>query len=214
MDFDKIRPAVESIELSEKQKEDIINACKGRKRKFNYKPLATVAAVIVVTLVCYGLNGTLFGAKMADEAENAVMSDIHYTADEDVDFYSSALGDMNAGDKLVVNQSQSLTVSPRPIYKIIPAAFSELVDKTEFDEWYSSVTADDGMLIMQFVEHFGIEKADFEKANADYALELEKIYGEPASVSPEEGKEHLEIFNSDIIYSFDRDVIDGYYFTK
>ena len=62
MDFDKIRPAVESIQLSEKQKEDILNACKGRKRKFNYKPLATVAAVIVVTLVFYGLNA-LFSAQ-------------------------------------------------------------------------------------------------------------------------------------------------------
>ena len=69
------------------------------------------------------------------------------------------------------------------------------------------------MMIVQFVEHFGIKKVDFEKANAAYALELEKIYGEPASVSPEKGKEHLEIFNSDIVYSFDREVIDGYYFS-
>ncbi len=211
MDFDKIKPAVESIQLSEKQKEDILNACRGRKRKFNYKPLATVAAVIVVTLVCYGLNGTLFGAKMADEAENAVMSDIYYAADEDADFFSGALGDVYVEDNKVVNQSASATASPRPIYKIIPAAFSDLVDKTEFDEWYSTATTDDGMLMMQFVLHFGIEKADFEKANADYALELQKIYGEPASVSPEKGKEYLEIFNSDIIYSFNRDVVDGYY---
>ena len=66
MDFDKIKPAVESIQLSEKQKEDILNACKGKKEKFNYKPLATVAAVIVITLVYFGVNGTLFGAKMAE----------------------------------------------------------------------------------------------------------------------------------------------------
>lgn len=214
MDFDKIRPAVESIQLSEKQKEDILNACKGRKRKFNYKPLATVAAVIVVTLVCYGLNGTLFGAKMADTAENEAMSDIYYSADEDMNFFSNALGDVYVENNKVVNQSASATVSPRPIYKIIPSVFSDLVDKAEFDEWYSSATTENGMLMMQFVIHFGIEKADFEKANADYALELEKIYGESASVNPEEGKEHLEIFNSDIIYSFNREVIDGYYFAK
>lgn len=207
MDFDKIKPAVESIQLSETQKEDILNACKGKKRKFNYKPLATVAAVIVITLVCYGLNGTLFGAKMADKAENASMEGSYvYTADEDADIY--------VNDNKVINQSSSITASQRPIYKIIPSVFSGLVDKAEFDEWYSSATTDDGMLMMQFVIHFGIEKADFEKANADYALELEKIYGEPATVSPEEGREHLEIFNSDIIYSFNREVIDGYYFAK
>ena len=212
MDFDKIRPAVESIELSDKQKEDILNACKGRKRKFNYKPLATVAAVIVVTLVCFGLNGNLFGAKLADKAENAALSDIYYTAD-DMELYNGALGDMPVEDNKFVNQSASVTAYPRQIYTIIPAAFSDLVDKSEFDEWYSSATVDNGMMIVQFVEHFGIKKVDFEKANAAYALELEKIYGEPASVNPEKGKEHLEIFNSDIIYSFDREVIDGYYFS-
>lgn len=218
MDFDKIKPAVESIQLSETQKEDILNTCQGKKRKFNYKPLATVAAVIVITLVCYGLNGTLFGAKMADEAENAAPMEgsYVYTADEDADFFSSALGDADiyVNDNKVINQSSSITASPRPIYKIIPSVFSGLVDKAEFEEWYSSATTDEGMLMMQFVIHFGIEKADFEKANADYALELEKIYGEPATVSPEEGREHLEIFNSDIIYSFDRNVVDGYYCTK
>ena len=212
MDFDKIRPAVESIELSDKQKEDILNACKGRKRKFNYKPLATVAAVIVVTLVCFGLNGNLFGAKLADEAENAALSDIYYTAD-DMELYNGALGDMPVEDNKFINQSASVTAYPRQIYTVIPAAFSDLVDKSEFDEWYSSATVDNGMMIVQFVEHFGIGKADFEKANAAYALELENIYGEPASVNPEKGKEHLEIFNSDIVYSFDREVIDGYYFS-
>ena len=130
-----------------------------------------------------------------------------------MELYNSALGDMPVEDNKFVNQSASVTAYPRQIYKIIPAAFSDLVDKSEFDEWYSSATVDNGMMIVQFVEHFGIKKVDFEKANAAYALELENIYGEPASVNPEKGKEHLEIFNSDIVYSFDREVIDRYYFS-
>lgn len=216
MDFDKIRPAVESIELSDKQKEDILNTCKGRKRKFNYKPLAAVAAVLFVTVAFYGLNGTLFGAKMADTLENEMLiaDEYVYSADEDPADFQNSSGESSDDGKIMVNQSASVHISARPIYKIIPSAFSNLVDEKEFEEWQSCATIDNGMLMVQFVEHFGISKSDFEKANAAYALELEKIYGETASVNPEKGKEHLEIFNSDIIYSFDRTVIDGYYFSE
>ncbi len=205
MDFDKIKPAVEEIELSEKQKEDIINACKGKKKHFNYKPLATVAAVLIVTLAFYAANGTLFGAKKADMelnfAANESLADSVFDKEEKAD---SAAGNYYYSTNYSVNGF-------RPIYFTVPTAFSSLVNGDDFSLWRNSVSTENGMLIAQFVEYFKISKEVFEKANTEYAAELEALYGEAPTVSPEKGSEHLEFFNSDIIYSFDRAVIDGYY---
>lgn len=208
MDFDKIKPAVEGIELSDKQKEDILNACKGRKRKFNYKPLATVAAVLAITLVYFGMTGNLFGAKMANDT-----GDNYACGTLDGKSYNYLCDDI-VQEQVYSVQSSSQTAAKRPIYSIVPTAFSSLVDKDEFSAWINNASEENGMLIVQFVDHFEISKEDFDKANTAYALELEKIYGESACVDPEEGKEYLEIFNSDIIYSFDRTVTDNYYSAK
>ncbi len=205
MDFDKIKPAVEEIELSEKQKEDIINACKKKKKRFNYKPLAATAAILIVTLAFYAANGTLFGAKEADMELNFAANESLADSVCDDEKAGSA-----AGNFYCYSSSYSLN-GFRPAYYAIPSAFSSLVNGEEFGIWRNSVSAENGMLIAQFVEYFKISKEDFEKANSVYAAELEALYGEAPTVSPERGSEHLEIFNSDIVYSFDRTVIDGYY---
>lgn len=200
MDFDKIKPAVEEIRLSGKQKEDILNACKGKKKKFNFKPLATVAAVLVLTFGFFTMRVAFLGAKSADSSSrlelDEVFGDIAETGDSDI------------------NQSASTFLNKRPIYFVVPTAFSDLVDEAEFSLWQSRASAENGMLIAQFAEYFNISKEDFEKANAAYALQIEEIYGEKAQVDPPQGKEYLEIFNSDIIYSFDKTVTDNYYSKK
>ena len=53
-DFDKLREAAEEIKLDDLQKQRILEACKGKKRrKVNYAALATVAAMRVITVAVF-----------------------------------------------------------------------------------------------------------------------------------------------------------------
>lgn len=200
MDFDKIKAAVEEISLSDSQKEEIISSCSGKKRRFNYKPLVGIAAAAVIILVVFASPGFLLKASSPnDSAENiAADYDLYYTADE-------------AGD-IIVNQSASTVPGEAPlfeaegfaeIYATIPYEFSSLADPDEYSEWIKTVTADGGMAMVQFVEHFGISAEDFNAANA--------AYSERTLADTKNGNNY---FDAEIIFSFDRDAIDDFYSAK
>ncbi len=193
MDFEKIRPAVEEIQLSDSQAAHILEICKDKKRKKNHNywiPVATAAAVAVIALSpSFFIN--IIGAKSANDAECAVEDYVAENgsgilADEEKPYYSD--------NSLNEIQSQSAGIceffEPK-IYALIPSQFSSLVSEKEYDEFLSQTDLTKGMLIVQFVEYFGISKEEFDAVNKD-----------------ENGK---EIFNSDIVYTFDREFIDKYY---
>lgn len=193
MDFSKIKPAVEEITLSDSQKEDILNACRGKKRRFNYKPVAAVAAAAAIVIVLAS-PGFLFRAGApADSAAQESADDIYYNYFADID----------PGDAFV-NNSSSTAEAPlfaaegfTDIYAIIPHEFSSLADPAEYEEWKSTLSAEGGMAMMQFVEHFGIAREDFDSANSAYAART--------------AYDDAYTFDANIIYSFDKDLVDSCY---
>lgn len=217
MDFDKIKPAAEEISLDELQKERILAACRQAKRKkSNYKIWIPVAAAAVFAVVLVS-PGFIFRAKSSDSAESFNNSPL---ADQNIEFDAAdqELFDAEAGNGFYYSaslSSESLFSRSgcRKIYSIIPEQFVWLVDADEYKVWESRVNASDGMAMLQFVEHFGIPREDFDTANEAYAAYLDSCFiqghlnGIPASSEEEE----REIFNADIIYSFDRKKIDEYY---
>ncbi|MEE1012572.1 MAG: hypothetical protein U0L11_11135, partial [Acutalibacteraceae bacterium] len=87
MDFDKIRPAVEEIALDDIQKAKILNSCKNKKRKFNYKPIVGIVASAAVITLVLASPGFLFRASEADESPEDFFADraeneIFYADDE------------------------------------------------------------------------------------------------------------------------------------
>lgn len=219
MDFDKIKPAVEEITLSEIQKERILEECRKKKRKkFNYKLWVPIAAAAMFAVVLFS-PGFLFRAKNSDSLSAEIA--LQDTADEEKGnafdgFY------LNGGSGTDVSVQENFSIAEtdslfrhegfRRIYSAVPAYFSYLVDAEEFESWKSTVSSENGMAMAQFVEHFGISREDFDIANAAYAALIDSLYGghlEGKPSSPEE--ENAEIFNADIIYTFDKEKIDEYY---
>lgn len=216
MDFEKIKPAVEEISLSEIQQERIIAACeKHKKKSFNYKLWIPVAAAAVFTIIIFSPGFIFRASKSADEAApesgngfvNFADSVNNAVCDEDI-LYDSA------EEECVSVQNQSATVEVKPlfdsgiyreIYSVIPSQFAWLVDADEYEEWEKSVTQSGGMAMLQFVEYFGISREEFDIANEAY-----EAYISDTKMSAENPQE-TEIFNADIIYTFNREEIDHYY---
>lgn len=201
MDFEKIKAAADEIRLSESEKEAIISSCSGKKRKFNYKPVAAIAAAAAVILIISVSPGFLLKASSPNDSADMLVNnagadfDYYYTADEAGDIY--------------VNQSASTAKGSAPlfetdsfaeIYAVIPPEFSSLADPEEYAEWSETVSAENGMAMLQFVEHFGITAESFAAANAEYN-----------SRCPAEAQGSNNYFDENVIFSFDRELIDSFY---
>lgn len=201
MDFDKIKPAVEQITLSESMKADILKTCAEKKqKKFNYKPL--IAAAIIMILLIPALP-TLFLIGGSKSADSSPQENMNYADSID----EKALGSI--GLAAPVFEADGF----RKIYGMIPTEFILLVDGNAFEEWQSEVSAEGGMAIVQFVEYFSISPQTFEQANKEYSEKLFQLYSEIPLTLPADyqAQENLEIFNSEIIFSFDREKTDAYY---
>ena len=226
-DFDKLREAAEEIKLDDLQKQRILEACKGKKRRrINYTAVAGIAAVLVVTLAAFS-PGFLFRAGMADKAANEAAPENYYAADqeaaeEDGLFYdevysqhSASAGNGDGKYTYTVDECTQIIFDAedyRSIYSLIPQSFINLVDLTEFNEWAENATAENGMAIVQFKDYFGISQEAFDEANKSYAKYISGLYGVmPLYCTTVKENEKYEIFRTDLIYSSDREAVDEYY---
>ncbi|MBR5562220.1 MAG: hypothetical protein IKW12_03630 [Clostridia bacterium] len=221
-EFDKFREAAEEIKLDDLQKQKILEACKGKKRRrINYTALAAAAACLVITVAVFSPGFYLKAGAPADMAENEAAAEDIFLADQDVNYYSAQSDSLSGGadlknDTALIVEDWAWSIFDaegfRSIYSVIPQSFVSLVDEVEFAEWSETVSAEDGMAIVQFVERFNISKEAFDEVNRDYARRINSVYGVlPVYFTPFEEHEIYEIFNTELIYSFDREAIDEYY---
>ncbi|MGN0573927.1 MAG: hypothetical protein ACI4IX_08310 [Acutalibacteraceae bacterium] len=200
MDFEKIKPAVEDITLSEAQKQAIIAECAKAKKKTR-APIYAVAAAAAVIIIVAASPGFLLraGSKSADSAGN-------------MDEYCNNVAESTATGDFVLFEADGYA----DIYSVIPAEFVSIVDYDEFTEWSGECTAEGGMALFQFVEHFQIPKEDFEAARAEYSARKVNVYSDTESESDSDSKDEqpAESINSELIYSFDKEKIDEYYKNK
>ncbi len=206
MDFEKIRTAAEEIKLSDAEKEKMILLCeesKKTKKKFRFAPVAAAAAVAVFAFIIFS-PGFLLKASEADKnfapQEEAAVNDYECFADS-----------ANGADSIILNSSAA--VNYRRIYYEVPKEFRNLVSEEKYAEWEQNLKNDNCMAVVKFIEEFNISKESFEKANAAYARRVYSDFGlEPLLLAADcEEQEEAEIFNADIIYTFDKDRIDSYY---
>ena len=104
-------------------------------------------------------------------------------------------------------------------YYAIPYEFVCLVDKEEYLKWKENIlTQNDNdvniMRMVRFIKDFNISKEDFEKANLKMAKDF-VAWEEKPTLRPldYENQQTYEIYNVDIIYSFDNELINEYYLT-
>lgn len=106
----------------------------------------------------------------------------------------------------------------RQNYYTIPAPFGDIVNSEEFEKWYGDIlllnpNETNKMIIKEFVLYFDIPKEDFDKANLEWAKIVEyKLDGKPV-MNPKDfsNQETDEVYNSDIIYTLDDEIINDYY---
>ena len=103
-------------------------------------------------------------------------------------------------------------------YYSIPASFIKIVGKPSFEEWEDDYLAknypdnSNEMVMVAYVKAFNISKKDFESANLNYAKFIDEHYSH-ICLNPQDyaDQEMQEIYNTDIIYTFDNKIINDYY---
>ena len=132
--------------------------------------------------------------------ENAAVNDYEYLADS-VD---------NASGIILQSSTAELF---RSIYFEIPKEFRELVPEEDYAEKDYKADLSGGMRILWFIKEFNIPRESFEEANAAYAKRVYSDFGlyPLLKAADYKGQEEAEIFNADIIYSFDEEKINEYY---
>lgn len=104
----------------------------------------------------------------------------------------------------------------RSRYYSIPSTFVDLVGRDVYYEWIYTVDHTDKaekMLMPQFIQHFGITREQFDKANLEFArIVRDGLKGRPC-INPKDYANQIsdEIFNGDIVFTFDDEIINEYY---
>ena len=98
----------------------------------------------------------------------------------------------------------------------VPEPFINLVDRNAYFEWENTIdvtSTAETMVMSQFVQHFSITREQFDKANLEWTKIIkDKLFGVPC-INPKDyaNQEDDEIYNADIIFTFDDDLIREYY---
>lgn len=206
MDFDRIRSAAQEIKLSDSEKLKMLEVCENAKteKKKNRHIPAIVAAAAAVVLVLFS-PGFLFRASMkdAESMENMAADDYDYLADQFVE--EDGMGS--------ISLQSSSKAAYRSIYYEIPKEFRELVSEKEYNEWESGLIGAHGMPVFSFILNFDISREDFDRANTAYANRIQEDFGMVPLLRAADcaEQEQAEIFNADIIYTFNLTEIQEYY---
>ena len=109
----------------------------------------------------------------------------------------------------------------RQCYYNISYQLSLLVDENELRTWEEETYVKDPnetneMVVKLFVQHFNISKEDFERATLESAKVLYDPNSPPPSMNPKDyiNQEMFELYNADIIYTFDDQIINEYYLSR
>ena len=107
----------------------------------------------------------------------------------------------------------------RQRYYTIPYDFALLVDQDELSEWEAEIYKTDPdetnkMTMVLFIQHFNISRENFDRTNLALAKSFAE-WGDKPTMKPQdyENQQPFEIYNSDIIYTFDDEIINEYYLT-
>lgn len=117
----------------------------------------------------------------------------------------------------------------RIYYESVSVFFAVLVDRDKLYEWEAEyyaenpnadglfevgeeITEPETMRIVEFIKHFNIPKEKFEEANNTWCHRMIK-WGDVPVMNPKDYKEQeeFEVYNVDILYTFDYEIINAYY---
>ncbi|MBR4728589.1 MAG: hypothetical protein IK080_11945 [Clostridia bacterium] len=228
MDPKELKAAAAQLTLTEEEKQAMIAACAGRKRKPPYRRIAAIAAALLVLTALAAAPGLLSRAgRVGKAADAAVQNEAVVAYDDKADTaYGNDAQSESAASAASPAEATKMTdgngggvIRPqkyRARYYTLYAPFVQLVGREASREWMETIDYSpdaSSMVMLQFVRHFNITREQFDKANLETARIIrDKLDGRPC-MRPMDytNQEDDEIYNADIIYTFDEDIINAYY---
>lgn len=131
---------------------------------------------------------------------------------------SAGLPEYVPGSILLVPQNKDMFKFDRKyreVYYTIKGGFEELLTEEEEQEWYNwceetryGLNLDyDEMLLVTMIKRYDISREEFDKVVANYVAFWDQYGMFDRYPLPEE----YEVYNGDIIYTFDNEIINHYY---
>ena len=110
----------------------------------------------------------------------------------------------------------------RTCYYSVPKPYGDIInDVKAFDDWMNTYTEGNdgnqgntnGMAMKAFIQHFNITREQFDRANLEWAKIVKNDFDGLPMMNPKDfgNQETDEVFNGDIIYTFDDEIINAYY---
>ncbi len=176
---------------------------------------------IVITILTLSL--CLFGCNKNNSKENTVITtevqiEQAQLTNTTTLYTQIPISELKTVDQADVGDGDILQDKYRVCYYSIPYQFSLLVDSEELKKWEDKVyivqpNETNEMVIKRFVQDFNISREDFDKANNKDALIISTDMDEVPIMNPKDflEQEVYEVYNADIIYTFDDEIINEYY---
>lgn len=179
-----------------------------------------IIALILTAVFCFIIaacnNETIFEKQTTTKgtvvtAENIVASDITESKEgSPVETKTQQNVDQGGGELLPRKYRNN--------YYQIPTFFAKIVDDAVYSEWEKEYYANNYpdntnvMVMVDFIKEFNVSKEEFERANLEYAKFMTELYSH-ICLDPQDyaDQEMQEIYNADIIYTFDNEIINEYY---
>ncbi len=223
MDFNKFCENGNKIKLTEEKKAEIINICKENEVQeathfsLNFKSFAVAICVLIIAVTAafayknHNDTNDIPVHSATEQSEKESLKAVEITSVQSPQKIENTTENDVGGGEIVQEKY-------RQCYYNISYQLSLLVDENELKDWEEEIYAKDPnetneMVVKLFVQHFNISKEDFERANLEAAKVIYDPNSPPLSMNPKDyiNQEMFELYNPDIIYTFDDEIINEYY---
>ena len=167
-------------------------------------------------ILIFSLLFTVTSCKQPESKENSDITELQTQSE----VFSTSVIDISTAE-ILVNDTGGGTptlTKYRSIYSDVPRPFVNLVDIFEYQLWHEEIIKEDPnktniMIMKLFVQEFDISREDFDRANLEWAKIIIKGFKGKPIMDPQDfaNQEINEVYNADIIYTFDDEIINEYY---
>lgn len=176
--------------------------------------------ILTVLTICFLLFGLVSCADKKDTDQTTAYTSV--TAENSIEVTESKTtahttnGQENTSND--IGGGGILQDKYRVCYYGINKYFAQMADPLEVRAWEEktyevSPNETNEMVIKRFVIDFNISREDFDKANYEVAKMISEELQEVPTINPKDylNQEIYEVYNADIIYTFDDEIINEYY---
>lgn len=177
---------------------------------------------ITVLIICVLLFGLASCADKKSAEQTTTFPSVSVSVENSTEITENKTTEQAAnGQENVSNDvggSDILQDKYRVCYYGINKYFAQMADPLEVRAWEEKIyevspNETNEMVMKRFVQDFNISREDFDKANYEAAKMMSEELQEAPMMNPKDylNQEIYEVYNADIIYTFDDEIINEYY---